>query len=113
MLFGMNVLVYILSVVPVFVAIIYAAVHILLKHEKKHHIQHVLTLGFSAIISYVVAVLLKNMIAHPRPNIDGALFRLGICIVSHPGMQPLCSHLHLQCMVSINVRGLFYWHLLL
>ncbi|MFA6608347.1 MAG: phosphatase PAP2 family protein [Candidatus Paceibacterota bacterium] len=57
----------------IFISALYAFVHIILKHERRHHVRHIALIFGSAVLAWVVAHLLKNIIAHPRPDLTGAL----------------------------------------
>ncbi len=60
----------------IYVASLYAFYHVLKRHERKHHVRHVLTLFFSAGASYIFAGYLKNLFHLPRPDLSKALFQL-------------------------------------
>lgn len=70
----MNEAIYFLAAVPIFISSIYSLYHVITKHERKHHIQHIVTIAFSAVMAWLIAVVLKNQIAHPRPDLSKALF---------------------------------------
>lgn len=74
MLSTMNAVIYSLAIIPIFIASIYAAFHVITKHEKRHHIRHVMIITWTALFSFFCAVFLKNTIAHPRPDLTQALF---------------------------------------
>lgn len=57
----------------IFIAALYAVLHVLLKHEKKHHIRHIASVLGGAVCAWVIAHFLKDLIAHPRPDLSNAL----------------------------------------
>jgi undecaprenyl-diphosphatase len=63
----MNLLIIFCAEVLIFIAGAYAVVRVYFKHEKKHHIRHIVMVLGTAVLSWVVAHFLKNWIAHPRP----------------------------------------------
>ena len=70
----MNYIVYLGATYPIFIAIIYALLCVIIKHEKVHHIRNTLTVIGGAIIAYGVAIFLKGLFKHPRPDLTQALF---------------------------------------
>lgn len=70
----MNEIIYIFSALPIFIAIFYALFHVITKHERRHHIRHILIISITSVLSFLVAVILKNIIAHPRPDLTQAIF---------------------------------------
>lgn len=70
----MNQIIYFFAAVPIFLATIYALYHVISKHEKRHHVQHIVIIGLATILAWIVSYILKNVIAHPRPDIAHALF---------------------------------------
>lgn len=69
-----NELILFFAVYPAYIASSYAVIHVLIKHEKKHHLKHIVAVIGSAILGWVVSVLLKNTIMHPRPSLEESLF---------------------------------------
>lgn len=57
----------------IYIAFIYAMLHIYFLHERRHHIRHVVTVAGSAVIAWFISHLLKDIIAHPRPDLSVAL----------------------------------------
>ena len=57
----------------IFISAFYAIMHVLLKHEKKHYIQHIVIIFGSAVAAWIVSHFLKNIIAHPRHDLTHAL----------------------------------------
>ena len=57
----------------IFISAVYAFLHILFKHEKKHHIRHIIIIFGTAVLAWVVTHFLKDVIAHPRPDLSNAL----------------------------------------
>lgn len=70
----MNEIIILLAAVPIFIAILYALFHVITKHERRHHVRHIVIIGGSAILAWVVTFILKDIIAHPRPDLTKALF---------------------------------------
>lgn len=70
----MNEVIYLLASVPIFISSIYALYHVITKHERKHHVQHIVTIALSAAIAWLISVVLKEQIGHPRPDLTKALF---------------------------------------
>ncbi|MFA5131826.1 MAG: phosphatase PAP2 family protein [Candidatus Paceibacterota bacterium] len=66
--------IYFVAALPIYVASVYALMHVLTKHEKKHHVRHIFIIAGSAVLSWVVSVYAKDIIAHPRPDLSSALF---------------------------------------
>lgn len=69
----MNLIIYFFAVVLIFIAIAYACVHVYFKHEKKHHIRHVVSILGAAVTSWLVAHSLKSLIGHLRPDLTHTL----------------------------------------
>lgn len=57
----------------IFISAVYAFLHILLKHERRHHIRHIITIFGTAVSAWVITHFLKDLIAHPRPDLTNAL----------------------------------------
>ena len=57
----------------IYVSIAAAAFHIFFKHEKKHHLRHIVIIFGSAVFAWLIAHVLKGQIAHERPNLVNAL----------------------------------------
>lgn len=57
----------------VFVSILYSVVYVIWKHERRHHIKHIVIILGSGLFAWVVAHVLKDIIAHPRPDLTNAL----------------------------------------
>ncbi len=59
----------------IFIAIAYAVLHVYFKHERKHHVRHILMVLGTALFSWIAAHFLKDVIAHPRPDLTIALLQ--------------------------------------
>ena len=70
----MNHIIYFLSAIPIYISIVYAFFHVITKHERKYHIGHILIIVGSSILAWIFTLLLKDIIAHPRPDLTKALF---------------------------------------
>ena len=57
----------------IYIGAVYAGFHVLLKHERRHYIQHGFIIFGSAVCAWVIAHVLKGAIAHPRPDFASAL----------------------------------------
>lgn len=66
--------IYYLAVYPIYLAVAYAVLHVIFRHERKNHIRHILIILGGAITAWCVATFLKEIIAHPRPDLTNALF---------------------------------------
>ncbi len=53
----------------IYISALYAFYHVLSKHEKKHHIRHIIIIFGTAVLSWIVAHFLKGVITHPRPDV--------------------------------------------
>lgn len=62
------------AVILIFVAAIFAAHRVLTRHEKKHHVRHIITLSFIPFVSWHAATFIKNALMLPRPDLTKALF---------------------------------------
>lgn len=69
----MNIVIYFFAAVLIFIAIAYAIIHVYLKHEKKHHVRHIVTILAAAGVSWLVGHSLKSLIGHLRPDLSHAL----------------------------------------
>ena len=78
----MNFIILFCAVVLIFVAILTALYRVLLRHEKKHHVRHIVMLAGTSIGSWYAAIFLKNVFLLPRPDATHALF------------SPLAMHVH-------------------
>lgn len=74
LLSDMNEAIYLLAAVPIFISSIYSLYHVVTKHERRHHAQHIVIIALSASIAWLMSVVLKEQIAHPRPDLTYALF---------------------------------------
>lgn len=70
----MNEAIYLLAAVPIFISTVYVLFRIITKHEHKYHLQYILGVVLSAVIAWLISVVLKEIIAHPRPDLTKALF---------------------------------------
>lgn len=57
----------------IYIAAVYAVLHVFLKHDRRHHLLHVATVLGSGLIGWVIAHILKPLIAHARPDLTTAL----------------------------------------
>ena len=57
----------------IFIATAVAIVSILLMHERRYHVKHIAAIVGSAVIAWVLGHFLKDIIAHPRPDLTLAL----------------------------------------
>jgi undecaprenyl-diphosphatase len=69
----MNFLILFCAEALIFIASAYAVLHVYFKHEKKHHVRHIVMVLGTAVLSWVVAHFAKDLIAHPRPDLAKAL----------------------------------------
>lgn len=69
----MNQIIYFCATYLIYLASIYAFLHVVLKHERRHHIKHIAIIFGSGVTAWIVAHFLKNVIAHPRPEIVNTL----------------------------------------
>jgi membrane-associated phospholipid phosphatase len=69
-----NVLIIFCAVVLIYVATIFAVYRVWRRHEKKHHMRHIVMLLGTAIGSWWAAHVLKIWIHFPRPDLTKALF---------------------------------------
>ncbi len=70
----MNMIILFCAVILIFIAPIFAAHRVLTRHEKKHHVRHIVMLALIPAISWQAATYFKNLIAFSRPNLMNALF---------------------------------------
>lgn len=73
-IFSMNTLILFCAVVLIYVAIIFACIRVVRRHEKKHHIRHIVMLVGTALGAWVAADFFKQILAQPRPDLATALF---------------------------------------
>lgn len=57
----------------IYISIFAAAFHVFFKHERKHHLRHIVIIFGAAVFAWVIAHVLKGQIAHERPNLVNAL----------------------------------------
>ncbi len=69
----MNELIIFCGVYLIYISVFYAVLHVFLKHEKKHHVRHIITILVTAVFAWIVGHVLKGVIAHPRPDSISAL----------------------------------------
>lgn len=53
----------------IYIMSVYVVIHVFLRREGKNNIQEALIVILSAVAAWVLAHLLKNSIAHPRPDL--------------------------------------------
>lgn len=73
----MNLLIIFCAQALIFIAVVYAVLHVYFKHEKRHHIRHIAMVLGAAVLSWVMAHFLKDIVAHPRPDLAMALINPG------------------------------------
>jgi undecaprenyl-diphosphatase len=66
-IFLMNFIILFCAEALIFIAGAYAVLHVYFKHEKKHHVRHIVMVLGTAALAWVVAHFLKDYIQHPRP----------------------------------------------
>ena len=69
----MNIIIIFCAEALIFIAVAYAMLHVYFKHEKRHHIRHIAMVLGAAVLSWAASHFLKNIIAHPRPDLTFAL----------------------------------------
>lgn len=57
----------------IFIASAYSIFHVITKHERKHHVRHIVIILGAALCAWVVAHFLKDIIRHPRPDLANPL----------------------------------------
>lgn len=62
------------AVVLIYVAIGFAVMRVVRKHEREHHLRHIVMLAGTAFGAWFAADFFKNLIAYPRPDLSEALF---------------------------------------
>lgn len=70
----MSTLVIFFAAYPIYIASLYAVIHVLLRHEKRHHVTHIASVFLSGLIAFFISRTLKVFIDHPRPDLLHALF---------------------------------------
>lgn len=71
----MNSIIYFCAEYLIFIACAYAFLHVILKHERRHHVRHIAIIFGSAVLAWIASHFLKNIIAHPRPDLTLALLQ--------------------------------------
>jgi membrane-associated phospholipid phosphatase len=71
----MNVVILFCAVVLIYVAVIFAAYQVFCRHEKKHHVRHIVQLLGTSLGAWYAAHFFKNWITFPRPDLTIALFQ--------------------------------------
>lgn len=69
----MNTLFIFLAEYLTYVLSLYAVLHVLFKHERRYYLRHIFSIFGFAVIAWGVARVVKNIIAHPRPDLTQAL----------------------------------------
>lgn len=69
----MNSIIYFCATYLIYVSVIYAVYYSFYKGDKKHLIRNLIILLGTATISWIINHFLKNIIAHPRPDLALAL----------------------------------------
>lgn len=57
----------------IYISTLLAVSYVLFMHERRHHMQHIAIIVGSAIVAWVLSHFLKDVIAHPRPDLALAL----------------------------------------
>lgn len=57
----------------IYISTLLAVSYVLFMHERRHHLQHIAVIVGSAIIAWALSHVLKDLIAHPRPDLTMAL----------------------------------------
>lgn len=70
----MNVIILFSAVVLIFVAVFFAFYRVIYRHEKKHHIRHIVMLTLTSLTAWWTSGYFKQAIAFPRPDLTNALF---------------------------------------
>jgi membrane-associated phospholipid phosphatase len=78
----MNMIILFCAIVLIYVAIGFAFYRVMYRHEKKHHVRHIVMLAGTSLAAWWAASYFKNLIAFPRPDLTKALF-LPLDIHSH------------------------------
>jgi undecaprenyl-diphosphatase len=69
----MNEIIIICAKYLIYISAIYACGYVILRHERKHHIWHIVIIFGSAVVAWLIAHVLKGQIGHPRPDAALAL----------------------------------------
>jgi undecaprenyl-diphosphatase len=56
-----------------YIAFVYAVLHTYFLHEKKHHIRHIATMVGVPVFAWLISHTIKDIVAHPRPDLSVAL----------------------------------------
>lgn len=56
-----------------YIAFIYAVLHTYFLHERKHHIRHIATMVGTPVFAWFISHTIKDIVAHPRPDLSVAL----------------------------------------
>lgn len=59
----------------IFFATILAVLYVLFMHERRNHLKHVAIIVGSAVLAWTLGHFLKDIIAHPRPDLALALIQ--------------------------------------
>lgn len=70
----MDMLIIFCAVILIYVASTVAIYRVLKRHEKKHHIRHIVMLIGTSVGAWAAAHFFKNLINYPRPDLSKALF---------------------------------------
>lgn len=57
----------------IYISTLLAVSYVLFMHERRHHMQHIAIIVGSAIVAWILSHFLKDVIAHPRPDLALAL----------------------------------------
>lgn len=102
--YDMNYFYYVCATYPIYIAIVYAVVYVVMMHEKVHHVRHMVTIIGGAIVAYFMAVFLKGIIMHPRPDLTQALF-IPNDIYSFPSGHATFMFTLAYSMYTLDKRG--------
>ena len=56
-----------------YIAFVFAVLRIYFRHERKHHIRHIMTVVGTPVLAWAVSHTLKDITARPRPDLTAAL----------------------------------------
>lgn len=69
----MNELIIIFAAYLIYIAALYSALYVFWKHDKKYFLRDFVFLLGTALISWGIAHILKDVIAHPRPDVEALI----------------------------------------
>lgn len=57
----------------IYIASAIAVLYVLFMHERRNHVKHIAVIIGSAVVAWTIGHFLKDVIAHPRPDLANAL----------------------------------------